>query len=88
MPGGMRSNPSLSAIHTDNMYLVYVLYSPAHDKLYIGSSADPDERLTSHNAGRGGWTKRYRPWVRVLLEEYPDRLTAAKTRRSSSKLRR
>ena len=60
------------------MYCVYVLRSRQSDRLYIGSSADPDARLTSHNAGRGGWTKRFRPWERVLLEEYPDRQSAAK----------
>ena len=39
------------------MYYVYVLYSISHDKLYIGSCAEPDERLIAHNAGRGGWVQ-------------------------------
>lgn len=52
------------------MHYVYVLLSYKSDKMYIGSSANPDERLIAHNAGRGGWTKRYRPWDRILLEEY------------------
>lgn len=60
------------------MYFVYVLKSDSTDRFYIGSSADPDERLRAHNAGRGGWSKRYRPWARVLLEEYEDRETAEK----------
>ncbi len=63
------------------MYYVYVLHSRLTRYLYIGSSATPDERLVAHNAGRGGWTKRYRPWIRVLLEEYPDRQTAEKRER-------
>ena len=71
------SNPTPSA-STSSPYYVYVLYTPRFDRLYIGSSAEPDERLTSHNAGRGGWTKHFRPWVRVLLEAHPTREAAAK----------
>ena len=63
------------------MYFVYVLRSDLTDRLYIGSRAEPDERLQAHNAGRGGWSKRYRPWTRVLLEEHEDRPTAAKRER-------
>ena len=63
------------------MYFVYVLCSASHDRLYIGSSAAPDERLQSHNASRVRSTKAYRPWVRVLLEEYADRETAEKRER-------
>ncbi|MDD5643929.1 MAG: GIY-YIG nuclease family protein [bacterium] len=62
------------------MYYVYVLLSSSK-KLCIGSSAKPDERLKAHNAGRGGWTKRYRPWKRILLEEYASKMKAAKRER-------
>ena len=48
------------------------------DALYVGSSAEPDARLGSHNAGRVRSIKAWRPWERVLLEEYPDRATAEK----------
>ena len=63
------------------MYYVYVLHSIEHDRLYIGSSASPDERLKSHNAGRVKSTKAYRPWKRVFLEEHSDRNTAEKRER-------
>jgi len=63
------------------MYFVYILSSPIHNKFYIGSSARPDQRLLSHNAGRGGWTKRCRPWVRMLIEEHSNRETAEKKER-------
>lgn len=57
-------------------YYVYVLSSEKYNKLYIGSTTDPRERLKAHNAGRGGWSKDYRPWKRVLLEEYEDKQRA------------
>lgn len=63
------------------MYYVYVLRSVNHGRLYIGSSAEPDQRLISHNAGRVKSTKPYRPWVRVLLEEHEDRRTAEQRER-------
>ena len=60
------------------MYYVYVLSSVVCNRLYIGSSADPDVRLASHNAGRVRSTRSHRPWRRVLLEEHPDRDTACR----------
>ena len=58
------------------MYYVYVLKSESAERLYIGSSAAPDKRLASHNAGRVRSTKSYRPWRRLLLEEHADRQAA------------
>jgi len=63
------------------MYYVYVLRTRSHDRCYIGSSANPDERLAAHNAGRVRSTKRWRPWERILLEEHPDRTVAEKRER-------
>jgi putative endonuclease len=60
------------------MCYVYVLSSLKHKRLYIGSSAKPDERLSSHNAGRVISTRKYRPWQRILLEEHPDRSVAVR----------
>jgi putative endonuclease len=61
-------------------YFVYVLRN-AEGRLYVGSSATPDERLKSHNAGRVRSTKPHRPWERVLLEHYADRQRAEKRER-------
>ncbi|HOW98061.1 MAG TPA: GIY-YIG nuclease family protein [Kiritimatiellia bacterium] len=63
------------------MYFVYVLKSQTGSRLYIGSSASPEERLAAHNAGRVRSTKAYRPWARILLETHPDRTTAEKRER-------
>ena len=63
------------------MYYVYVLHSIEHDRQYVGSSAKPDERIKSHNAGRVKSTKAYRPWERVLLEEHSSRESAEKRER-------
>ena len=63
------------------MYFVYVLQSENEGRLYIGSSAEPHTRFAAHNAGRGGWTRRFRPWKMVFLEEHDDRAIAQKRER-------
>ena len=60
------------------MYFVYVLSSEICDRLYIGSSADPDERLRSHNSGKVKSSRSYKPWKRVLLEQIETKSSALK----------
>ena len=62
------------------MYFVYVLRNK-DSRLYIGSSASPDERLASHNAGQVRTTKAGRPWQRIHIEEHSDRSLAEKRER-------
>ena len=59
---------------------VYVLRNSA-DRLYVGSSAEPDTRFAAHNAGKVRSTKTHRPWKCVLVEEHPDRTSAEKRER-------
>jgi putative endonuclease len=52
------------------MYFVYVLYSKAFDKIYIGSSSNVKARLDSHNDPRNkGYTARFRPWIVIYQEK-------------------
>ena len=61
------------------MFTVYVLHAPAHDKIYIGYTADLESRLLSHNElGTKGYTLRYRPWVLVHKEEFASKAGAMK----------
>ena len=56
---------------------VYALYSEKHDKLYIGESADVDDRFISHNEkATKGWTLSYRPWRIIYREECNDKPSA------------
>ena len=50
-------------------YLVYILYSTTHDKIYIGFTSDIINRFHSHNElGKKGWTMKYRPWDVIYCE--------------------
>ena len=53
------------------MHTVYLVYSLAFDKCYVGFTSDHSSRLCSHNElGTSNWTKRYRPWELIYREEY------------------
>lgn len=61
------------------MFVVYALYSPKYEKIYIGYSSDLEDRLLSHNKlGRKGWTIKYRPWELVYSEEHETKAEAMK----------
>ena len=52
------------------MYFVYALHSPAFNKIYIGSSPDPERRFIQHNDNRNdGWTRQFQPWVLIYTEK-------------------
>ena len=53
------------------MKYVYILRSIKNpDKIYIGSTKDPQLRLKRHNWGECIFTARDRPWRIVLLEKF------------------
>lgn len=43
------------------MYYVYILYSPDHDRYYIGQTQDLNSRLERHQKGYVKSTKHYLP---------------------------
>ena len=52
-------------------FSVYILFSPSHDKIYIGYTSDLEKRLLSHNhLAAKGYTVRYRPWVLIHTEGF------------------
>jgi putative endonuclease len=62
-------------------YFLYILYSEALDRYYVGSSHDPETRLCFHNTSLKGWTKRGRPWELVFSKEFPSKIDALKIER-------
>jgi putative endonuclease len=52
------------------MYFVYILYSEAFDKFYIGQTNNISIRLERHNAKKEKYTAPYVPWViRCVIEK-------------------
>jgi len=61
------------------IYTVYVLYSEAHSKIYIGFTSNLIERFKSHNSlSRKGWTMRFRPWQVIYCEYFSTKQEAVK----------
>jgi putative endonuclease len=63
------------------MSYVYILKSLNHKKLYVGSTNNLERRLSEHNNGFSFYTKRYKPWSVIYLEEYRDINDARKRER-------
>jgi putative endonuclease len=60
-------------------HCVYILYSKAHNKIYIGETSNLIERFRSHNhLAKKGYTLKYRPWTVVHLEFFETRSDALK----------
>ncbi len=53
------------------MFTVYVLFSEAFNKIYIGFTSNLEQRFLSHNElGSKGWTIKFRPWKIIHTEEF------------------
>ena len=59
-------------------WFVYILYSSSLDRYYIGSSADPGERLKKHLANHNGFTGKAKDWVLCCTECFQDKTEAIK----------
>jgi len=55
------------------MIFTYVLKSTIDGSQYVGMTENPDRRLEEHNKGLVHSTKQKKPWIRILLEEWPNR---------------
>jgi putative endonuclease len=58
------------------MFHVYILYSQAHNRFYIGQTNNIEKRIIRHNSGYVKSTKHYRPWKVLLSETYNSRKEA------------
>ncbi|MBK9329287.1 MAG: GIY-YIG nuclease family protein [Sphingobacteriales bacterium] len=53
------------------MFVVYVLYSELNEKIYVGFTANLENRLLSHNVlAKKGWTIKFRPWKLIYTESF------------------
>ena len=58
------------------MQFVYALKSRKDGKLYVGCTANIEERLEYHNSGKVFSTKNRRPFVLVFQEAYENKYEA------------
>ncbi len=60
------------------MVHVYVLFSKAFNRIYVGLTINMEKRLHEHNTGQNKSTKAYVPWVKVYHEDFSTRAEARK----------
>lgn len=52
------------------MWYVYILRSQKHLKSYVGSTNDIKRRLNEHNSGNSEYSRKYKPWSIIKLEQF------------------
>ena len=60
------------------MYFVYAIKSIKRNYIYVGISDDPVRRIEQHNKGYEKTTKPYRPFEKIIVEEFNSRAEARK----------
>lgn len=60
------------------MYVVYVLESETHKRVYIGMTNDLERRIKEHNNGKTKSTRFYKPWKVLFTESFSTRTEARK----------
>jgi len=61
---------------------VYILRSGSDSQRhYVGITEDFDERLRWHNEGPSGFTRANRPWLPVVVLEFPEARAATRFER-------
>ncbi len=63
------------------IYFIYILYSVSLDLYYIGSSANPEERLRKHLTNHVGFTSKAKDWLICYSESFLDKAEALKRER-------
>ncbi len=61
-----------------SLVFVYILKSRVTEKLYIGSTADVEDRVKRHNQGRSRYTKSGIPWELMYYEGCDSRAEAVR----------
>ena len=60
-------------------YTVYILFSPTHQKIYIGYTLNLINRFKSHNElGTKDWIRSYKPWLVIYSECHEQKEEALK----------
>ena len=60
------------------MFFVYALKSKSRNYIYVGLTANLEQRLEYHNKGKNKTTRPYRPFELIYSEPCKDRIEARK----------
>jgi putative endonuclease len=60
------------------VFYTYFLKSVKGNKTYVGHTDDWKKRLKEHNLGRSSFTRKFKPWRLIHLEEFKTKKEAIK----------
>jgi len=64
------------------MHYVYILVSQRwKNQTYVGMTSNLRKRLSEHNSGKSGHTKRFLPWGIMFYAAFPEKVTAERFER-------
>ena len=66
------------------MWYTYIIQSQQNKKYYIGYTSNLEIRLSWHNEGKSGWTRKYIPWEIVYYENFKEKREAIKREKQSN----
>ena len=72
----VRGSSPLASTTPPEMVYLYILHSERIGRFYVGHSADVEDRLERHNAGRSKATRAGKPWTLVHTEGFGTRSEA------------
>lgn len=59
-----------------DIFYVYAIKSEIDGRIYVGFSANVENRLEEHNSGKTKSTKGYKPWFLIYREQVVGRIAA------------
>ena len=62
----------------NTVYTVYAIVSKVDNRIYVGFTKNPENRLKEHNQGKTKSTKGFRPWKLFYTEKAVARANARK----------
>ena len=69
------------------MHYLYILYSEKIDQYYVGQTADLDDRIFRHNAGKSLSTRKGVPWKLSISIPFETRSKAMKAEQWVKKMK-
>ena len=60
-------------METEELFYVYAIVSNKDNRIYVGLSSNPENRVFEHNQGKVTSTKGYRPWTWFFVRKASNR---------------
>jgi len=74
-------------MNAEEKYFLYIIWSEKLNKYYIGSSSNPEKRLSEHNIGKANFTRKGIPWQMKYIEQLGSKEEGQKREREIKRMK-